>query len=45
VGTRPQPQVEGLFAEVGQVIACMMFVSSFLTADMASKNDASHGIG
>jgi len=35
--------LEGLFAEVGQVIACMKSVS-FLTPDMASKNDAIYGI-
>ena len=34
---------EGLNAEVGQVIAGYNFVS-FLTPDMASKNDARHGI-
>jgi len=34
---------EGSFAEVGQVIAGTMFVS-FLTPDMASKNDARYGI-
>ena len=35
--------VEGSNAEVGQVIAGMKF-GSFLTPDMASKNDARHGI-
>ena len=35
---------EDLQAGVWQVIACMKFVS-FLTPDMASKNDASYGIG
>ena len=35
--------VEALKAGVWQVIACMKF-ASFLTPDMASKNDARHGI-
>jgi len=35
--------IEGLFAECGQVIAGTKFVS-FLTPDMASTNDARHGI-
>ena len=35
---------EGSFAEVGQLITYTKFVS-FLTPDMASKNDARHGIG
>ena len=35
---------EDSFANVGQVIACSKFFS-FLTPDMASKNDASYGIG
>jgi len=34
---------EGPFAEVGQLNAYIKFVS-FLTTDMASKNDAKHGI-
>ena len=34
---------EGSFAEVGQLITYTKFVS-FLTPDMASKNDARHGI-
>ena len=34
---------EALKAEVWQVIACIKFVS-FLTPDMASKNDARYGI-
>ena len=34
---------EALKAGVGQVITSMKFVS-FLTPDMASKNDARHGI-
>jgi len=36
--------LEASFAEVGQLIAGINFVS-FLTPDMASKNDARHGIG
>ena len=35
--------IEGSFAEVGQLIADIKLVS-FLTPDMASKNDARHGI-
>jgi len=35
---------EGLNAEVGQLIAGMKY-TSFLTPDMASKNEARHGIG
>jgi len=35
--------VEGSFAEVEQVIAGMM-LGRFLTSDMASSNDAGHGI-
>ena len=35
---------EGSKAEVGQVIAGIKF-DCFLTPDMASKNDAKHGIG
>ena len=35
---------EGLIAEVGQLIARIKFCS-FLAPDMASKNDARHGIG
>ena len=35
--------IEDLFAEAGQVITCMKIVS-FLTPDMALKNDARHGI-
>jgi len=35
---------EGSFAEAGQLIAGVKF-GSFLTPDMASKNDARHGIG
>ena len=35
---------EDLFAELWQLIAGMKFVS-FLTPDMASKNDDSYGIG
>jgi len=33
-----------LFAEVGQLITGNEVQSSFLTPDMASKNDARHGI-
>jgi len=35
--------IEGSFAECGQLIAAGHF-GSFLTPDMASKTDASHGI-
>ena len=35
---------KGSFAEVRQLIAGTNF-TSFLTPDMASKNDARHGIG
>jgi len=35
--------IEGSNAEVGQVIAGIKF-GSFLTPDMASKNDGRHGI-
>jgi len=38
-----EPSVEASFAEVGQVIAGRNFVR-FLTPDIASKNDARHGI-
>ena len=34
---------EGSFAEVGQLFTGIKFVS-FLTPDMASKNDTRHGI-
>ena len=36
--------LEGSNAEVGQLIAGIKF-GSFLTPEMASKNDARHGIG
>jgi len=36
--------IEGSFAEVVQLIAGTKF-GSFLTPDIASKNDARHGIG
>ena len=39
-----QETIEGSNAEVVQLIAGMNF-TSFLTPDMASKNDARHGIG
>jgi len=35
---------EGSFAEVGHVIAGVKF-DSYLTPDMATKNDTRHGIG
>jgi len=35
--------IEGSFAEVRQLISAWNF-ASFLTPDMASKNDARHGI-
>ena len=39
-----QTSVEDLFAETWQLMAGWRFVS-FFTPDMASKNDASYGIG
>ena len=40
----PDAIVEGPFGEVGQLIAGSK-IGRFLTPDMASKNDARHGIG
>jgi len=42
-GSSSSQLIEASFADVGQVIAGINFVS-FLTPDMASKNDARHGI-
>ena len=43
ISTKTIPEIEASNAEFGQVIAAWKY-SSFLTPDMASKNDARHGI-